>query len=34
LSARVPESQKLKWSVSQPGVESPNYSVAILETLS
>ena len=31
LSARVPESQKLKWSVSQHGVESLNYSVAILE---
>jgi len=29
----VPENQKLKWSVSQPGVESLNYSVVILRTL-
>jgi len=30
----VPESQKLKkWSISQPGVETLNYSVTILVTL-
>jgi len=34
VSARVSENQKIKWSVSQPDVESVNYIVAILGTLS